>query len=73
MKAAKWRVLRFRKNQPEHNLLAAARHYIKAHGGTAFVIGGIEIQKWPEDPEFTYRVAVRVTGKRPEVKSEQNK
>lgn len=65
-KRPKWRVMRFRKNDPAHNLQAAATHWIKAHGGNAIVIGGIEVQQWPGDGEFNYRVAVRVTGKKPE-------
>jgi hypothetical protein len=65
-KKPKWRVMRFRKNDPAHNLQTAVVHWIKANGGTAIVIGGIEVQQWPGDGEFNYRVAVRATGKKPE-------
>jgi hypothetical protein len=60
-----WRVMRFRKGDPAHNLLAATTHWIKANGGTAVVIGGIEVQQWPQDGAYVYRVAIRATGRPP--------
>lgn len=65
---SKWRTLRFRKNDPAHNVIAAVSRWIRANGGTDIVIGGIEVQQWPGESEFNYRVAVRVTGKAPEKK-----
>ena len=58
-------VLRFRKADPEHNLLAAAQHYILSRGGSALIIGGIQVQRWPEDRAMQYRLAVCVTGNAP--------
>ena len=58
--------LRFRKDDPSHNLLAAAQHYILANGGTALLIGGIDIITMPYDPPSKYRVAVGCLGVRPE-------
>jgi hypothetical protein len=63
---SKWRTLRFRKDDPAHNVLAAVSHWVKAHGGTTVVIGGIEIQRWPEEGEFKYKVAVNCVGKAPQ-------
>ena len=61
----RWRTLRFRKNDPAHNVLAAVSAWIRANGGTAVVIGGVEIQDWDEG-EFKYRIAVRVVGRKPQ-------
>jgi hypothetical protein len=47
------------------NLLKAAGDWVRAHGGDVIVAGGIQVQRWPEDPEFTFRIAVRCTGKQP--------
>lgn len=58
--------LRFRKNDPGHNLLAAVQHWVKAHGGRVDVIGSIELQDWHEG-SYAFRVAVRCIGARPEI------
>jgi hypothetical protein len=63
----KERVLRFRKNDPEHNLLAATQQWVLAHGGGTTVIGGIEVQRWGESP-YHFRVAVQCLGRAPEIK-----
>jgi len=54
--------LRFRKNDPGHNLLAATQHWIKANGGNAIVIGGIGVM---EEGEFKYRICVSAMGRLP--------
>lgn len=57
--------MRFRKNAPEHNLLAAVQHWVKANGGNLLVVGGIEVEfGLHELPKF--KVAVRCLGKPPE-------
>ena len=61
----KWTTLRFRKNDPTHNVLAAVSRWIRAHNGTDVVIGGVEVIQFPGDAAFNYRVAVKVTGKLP--------
>lgn len=50
---------------PVEQLYRAVRRYVESVGGNIVIIGGIEIQEWPEDPKFSYRVAVKVTGRRP--------
>lgn len=52
-------------NSPDLQLYRAVRRYVEDHGGSVLVIGGIEIQSWPGDPEGAFRVAVRVVGHRP--------
>jgi hypothetical protein len=56
--------MRFRKNDPTHNLLAATQHWVKANGGAAIVIGGIGLMKEPFD-EFRYKIVVGCTGRPP--------
>ncbi len=60
----KFRFLRFRKNDPEHNVHAAIQRWIHAKGGTALITGGIEVQDWGEGA-WKYRVALRVVGRPP--------
>jgi hypothetical protein len=45
-------------------LYRAVRRYIRERGGEIVVIGGIEIQEWPNDPKGQFRVAVRVGGRK---------
>jgi hypothetical protein len=65
-----WRMMRFRikKEDPNHNLFAAAQRWIHANGGTSVVMGGVEVQDW-SDGESRYKVALAVIGKRPEKKT----
>ena len=51
-------------------LYKAVAAYIEAIGGKAVVIGGVEIQQWPEDRKMTFRLAVKITGRKP-VKPEE--
>lgn len=57
--------LRFRKNDPAHNLLAATQAWILANGGSAIVLGGIAIM--PESP-MKYRVCIGALGTPPKKK-----
>lgn len=57
--------LRFRKNDPSHNLLAAVQHWVVANGGSLALVGGIETQSMvPGD--YRFKVAIGCMGKRPE-------
>lgn len=49
-----------------HDLLTAVGTWVKAKGGVVIVAGGISIQKWPHDPDLTFHVAIRCTGRAPE-------
>lgn len=60
-------MMKFKKNDHAHNLLVAVGNWVKANGGEAVVAGGIEIQKWPEDVDFKFRVAVKCTGRQPTI------
>jgi len=62
--------LRFRKNDPVHNLLAAVQHWTLARGGMTIVLGGIEVQRWPGDPDGKFKVAIGCLGRPPVPKSE---
>ena len=46
-------------------LLDAVMKYIKAKGGNVVVIGGIEIQRFPGDAKYNFRLAIRCTGEAP--------
>lgn len=61
-------MMRFRKHDHAHNLLAAAHRWLRANGGDALVIGGIQIISMPGDHESKFSVAVGVVGKRPKKK-----
>jgi hypothetical protein len=53
------------KRDPTTQLLRAVTRYIESRGGTVAVIGGIEIQEWPEDRSMIYRLAVKFLGRKP--------
>src|SRR5438132_1599153 len=55
--------LRFKKGDPAHNLLAATQHYVISLGGKVVIVGGIEIQNWPEDGPHSFRVGIHCTGR----------
>lgn len=61
--------LRFRKNDPAHNLLAAVQHWVKAKGGALVLISTIEVQDW-KDGVGKFRVAVRCMGRAPQLHAE---
>lgn len=58
-------LLRFRKKDHAHNLLAAAQRWLRANGGDAIVIGGIDIITMPGEAESKFRIAVGCLGRRP--------
>ena len=64
--------LRFRKNDPEHNLLAAIQHWVEANAGALVVVGGIEVQTWPGESKHNFKIAVKCTGTPPVAKGERD-
>ncbi len=56
--------LRFRKNDPGHNLLAATQHWVRANGGDIVVLGGIGLMREPFD-ELQYSIVVKCMGRPP--------
>jgi hypothetical protein len=56
------------KRDPSSQLLRAVRRFVESHGGNVLVIGDIQLQRWPEDMEFTWRIAVKCTGRAPQKK-----
>lgn len=65
----RWVVLRYRKNDPDHNIIVATQRWIHAHGGTAIVIGGVGILD-EENPfvlgtKFKYQVCIGAMGQKP--------
>jgi len=53
------------KSAAADNLIESVARWVRVNGGTALIGGGIEIQQWPEDLKYNYRVAVKITGRRP--------
>ena len=47
-------------------LYRAVADYIEARNGKAVVVGGVEVQQFPQDNKLNYRLAVKFTGRRPE-------
>lgn len=58
-------ILRFRKNDPTHNLYAAVQHYVRANGGNIIVVGGVSVQEWPGDIPGKFSLAIRCVGQKP--------
>lgn len=50
---------------PAIDLLNAVGAWVKSRGGEVLVAGGVQIQRWPQDPDHTFLVAVRCTGRAP--------
>ena len=46
-------------------LLTAVTTFVKARGGSVFVVGPIELVQWPDEPSSKFSVNVRCLGKRP--------
>lgn len=46
-------------------LYDAVINYIQSKGGKVLVIGGVEVQQFPEDNKNNFRLAVRFMGKKP--------
>ena len=65
--------LRFRKNDPEHNLHVAVQHFVKAHGGALVLTGPIQIIREPFDPEGKFKVALVCMGRAPKKSADKVK
>ena len=63
-----FRMMRYRKHDPAHNMLVATQRYIHANGGSVTIIGGVEVQQFGEGPNH-FRIAVRCLGTPPEKKN----
>ena len=50
---------------PVSQLYRAVIRYVESQGGKLFVIGGVQVQEWPEDFAYNFRIAVRCTGRKP--------
>lgn len=53
-------------------LYKAVQNYVEKKGGKLAVIGGIQIQQWPDDREMSFYVAVKCLGRKPEFATEQS-
>ena len=49
----------------------AVQNLVEKNGGKVLVIGGVEVQKWPEDFSLNFRIAVKCTGTPPQVDSDK--
>ena len=54
-------------------LYFALQEYVKNRGGNLVVVGGIEVQEWPNDPKLCFRIAIRCTGKKPDFATQNGK
>ena len=55
---------------PRHidRLYKAVDNYVKTGGGSVVVIGGIQIQEWPNTAKGKFVVAVQCLGRKPTMK-----
>ena len=58
--------VRIEGNDAISRLYRAVLRYVESKGGKLLVIGGIQVQRWPEDGEYNFRIAVKCTGSMPE-------
>lgn len=65
-------MMKFIKNDHNHNLLVAVGNWVESNGGKVLVAGGIEIQRYADDAALTFKVAIKCTGKQPTKESEAN-
>lgn len=52
---------------PASQLYRAVERYVRLKGGAVVVIGGIELQRTPGDGPNKFKLAVKCTGRTPEV------
>lgn len=55
-----------RKDRADDRLLKAVGNWVKVRGGDVIVVGGFQIQEWPQDSEHMFHVAVKCLGRKPE-------
>lgn len=53
------------KKDATDKLYDAVIEYIESRGGKVFILSGVEIQHFPEDAKFNFRLAIRFTGRKP--------
>lgn len=46
-------------------LYRAVIRYVESKGGKLLVIGGVQVQEWPEDAAYKFRLAVGCLGRKP--------
>lgn len=46
-------------------LYEAVQQYVEARGGKLIVIGGVQVQEWPQDNAGVFYVAVKCLGSKP--------
>lgn len=58
---------RVKQRIPAHvdRLYKAVAHYVEKVGGKLVVIGGIQVQQWPNDGEYRFTIGIRCTGTKP--------
>jgi hypothetical protein len=50
---------------PISQLYRAVLRYVQSSGGSIAVIGGVQIQKWPDEGRYNFTIAVKCTGIKP--------
>ena len=53
---------------PISQVYRAIDRYVRANGGKVAVIGGIELQEWPDDRKLNFKIAVKCIGVKPKFK-----
>lgn len=51
-----------------NRLHKAVQNFVEKNGGKLLVIGGIEVQTWPDDNLLNFRIAIKCTGNPPKIK-----
>lgn len=46
-------------------LYRAIQNYVEVHGGKLIVVGGIQVQEWPNDGMGKFEIAVKCLGRKP--------
>lgn len=54
-----------RSRDPNDRLIVAADNWVKAHGGSAVIMGPVSVMTFPGEREADYYVVVKCLGKRP--------
>lgn len=49
------------------DLYLAVQQYVESKGGSVVVIGGVQVQQWPNDLEHNFTIGIRCMGKKPTV------
>ena len=49
-------------------LYKAVQNYVEHYGGSVVVVGGVQLQKWPQDNEYVFHISVKCCGREPTLK-----